>query len=566
MSGNFLTPNTVWKDFKTHGEVKAEILAVCSSDNIAVSHLRISGRKTADGEVKIYAKLVRQAQLTLAPAILLVQDFNGEDDETAKLLAEKGYAVLAVDIAGSADFNTAKSVDGVEKPFTVYPESLSYANYDAEAEYKAEIVGDARATCWYEWARVIRYAAEYLKAQSLFTKIGLVALGKAATPAWQVISANCGISCAVIAANAGWKGYRGIYKFGDTPEPQFTDDSLKYLAGIEPQAYAAHVKCPLLFLAPTNSPDFDLDRSYDTVSRVPQKLYAVADYSVGGRREINAEGFNDAIVFLDAMLVNESAVLPETVSVKGSVVGDKIQVEVSPDKAGLKNLSVYFAEEEILPELRSWEKTTDAKETENGNYIFEYTPYADSERVFFFARAEYENGMRICSVVTCKKLGDGKISGNPQRVLYSSRQSVGASGFYHATEKSDAVRFNTDKNSAVTIKNGPMDISGLYCPSGITTFKINVGKYKPLQGAILMFDVFVKGGGNFRVNAVTRYFGEKTVYTAQIKLFGDLWQNVKIEINNFKTEQGLGLKSYDNIEALEFYSDESFLINNILWV
>ena len=111
-----------------------------------------------------------------------------------------------------------------------------------------------------------------------------------------------------------------------------------------------------------------------------------------------------------------------------------------------------------------------------------------------------------------------------------------------------------------------MDITGLFCPTGIVTFKINAEKYKPLQGALLMCDVFVKGGGDFKVNAIADYFGERTVYTAVVKLFGGLWQNVKIEINNFKTAQGLALKTYDNIEALEFSADSDFLINNILWV
>ena len=111
-----------------------------------------------------------------------------------------------------------------------------------------------------------------------------------------------------------------------------------------------------------------------------------------------------------------------------------------------------------------------------------------------------------------------------------------------------------------------MEIAGLFCPTGVTTFKVNVEKYKPLQGAMLMFDVFVKSGCNFSVKAITDYFGARTVYTAQFKLFGGLWQNVKTEINNFKTAEGLGLKSYENLQALEFSADEEFLINNILWV
>ena len=566
MSGNFLTPTALWKNFKTDGEVKAEIIAKTVDRDLSVIHLRISGKKTADGEVGIYATLTHKAQVTLAPAIVLVQDFNtNEANALSDELAEKGYVVLAVDIAGATDFNIGKTIEGVEKPYTLYPESLSYANYDKTAEDKSEIAGDASATCWYEWARVVRYAVEYLKTQSLVEKIGIIGIGGGATPVWQVVSDSCGISCAVIVANAGWKGYRGIDKFGDTPEPQFSDDALKYIAGIEPQAYAAHVKCPLMFLAPTNSPDYDIDRSYDTVSRISAKIYAAADYSVGERRTVGVDCFNEALVFLDAMLIKD-AVLPKPLSVKSAVAGKPLQVEVSPDKTGLKDIAVYFAEGETLPALRAWEKVSAFKESENGAYLFDYTPYAGSKTVYFFARAEYDNGMRICSGVACKKMDESKYEDVKQRVLYSSRFSVGANGFYTAGENVGGIVFKTDKNSAVTVKNGPMDITGLFCPTGIVTFKINAEKYKPLQGALLMCDVFVKGGGDFKVNAIADYFGERTVYTAVVKLFGGLWQNVKIEINNFKTAQGLALKTYDNIEALEFSADSDFLINNILWV
>ena len=83
---------------------------------------------------------------------------------------------------------------------------------------------------------------------------------------------------------------------------------------------------------------------------------------------------------------------------------------------------------------------------------------------------------------------------------------------------------------------------------------------------MFMLDVYVNGGGDFYVKAITDYFGKKTEYVATIKLVGDLWQNVQVEINNFKTAEGMSLKSYDNVQALEFSAAQEFLINNLLWV
>ena len=569
MSGKFLTPAAIWKDFTTDGEVKAEIIRESATKNFSFTYLRISGRKTHDGEVSIYAVLTRKAQLTLAPAVLVVQDFcDGADTTLAKYLAEQGYTVLTVDLAGGAYNNLKAEVSGVDKPYTVYPESLSFANFDEETVKKAEIEGDAVSTCWYEWGRVIRYALEYLKSNPLVTKVGALGIGEAATPLWHVLTADCGLSCAVVIGNAGWKGYRGIDKFGDTPEPQFNDEALKYLAGVEPQAYAAHVKCPLMLLAPTNSPDYDIDRAYDTVSRISANIYTAVDYTVGGRKCVSTESFGGALTFLEAFLVKDTPELADEVSFKAVAADGEIKAEVTPDLKGLKKVSVYFSEEEPDSALRSWNKEEKIVSEKDGVYTFRYVPYCDSETVTCFARAEYENGLNVCSVVCSIKLeGKGFSENNRHRVLYSSRSSSGLNGYYPAVENDSApCGIDLCGKAMVKVRNGPMDIAGVSCDEGIVTFKVNMLKYKPAQGAMLMLDVFVKGGGDFCVKAITDYYGEKTEYTAKINIFGDLWQNVQLEINNFKTAEGMGLKSYENVEALEFSSENRFIINNLLWV
>lgn len=81
-----------------------------------------------------------------------------------------------------------------------------------------------------------------------------------------------------------------------------------------------------------------------------------------------------------------------------------------------------------------------------------------------------------------------------------------------------------------------------------------------------MLDVFVQNDCDLHVKAITDYFGNKTEYVAGVKLFGNLWQNVKLENNNFKTAEGMSLKTYEHVEALEISADEEFLINNLLWV
>lgn len=567
MAGNFLTPTGIWKDFELKGEVTAKILKESSLRGTAYTHLRIDGRTTSDGAVGIYGVMVRKAQLNLAPAIVIVQDFkDGADTTLARYFAEKGFIALVIDLAGATEENKLRQSE-VDTPYTIYPESLSYANYNKSEEEKTEVT-DVRTTCWYEWGRVIRYAVEYIKAQPLVTKVGLFGVFNAATPIWQVISADCGISACAIIANAGWKGYKDLSKFGDIPEPQFGDDALKFLAGIEPQAYAVHVKCPLLMLSPTNSSEFNVDRTYDTISRINENIYHATDYSLGGREEINFSCFVNAEVFFTELLIKDTANLPKEVTVKGAIENGKLKISVTPDANGLKELFVYCAEEELNTAYRSWNKVTDIEEVKDGVYTFRYEPYANSGAVTFFARAGYENGMHVCSAVGCKKFTEKEAGAFYHgKVYYNSRVADADSEFYPAEENlSVPFGINLDKSDVIKTKNGPMDFAGLVCKQGVITFKPDVKKYKPEIGAIFMLDVFIKGEGFFTATLITDVSGVKTEYSAQEKIFGDFWQNVRFEGNSFKTAEGKTLKSFDGVIAVKFSADKDFIINNVLWV
>ena len=80
-------------------------------------------------------------------------------------------------------------------------------------------------------------------------------------------------------------------------------------------------------------------------------------------------------------------------------------------------------------------------------------------------------------------------------------------------------------------------------------------------------DVYGKTESLFTVKLVADFYGKKTEYCATVKVIGgDVWQNFKLEQNKFKTFEGMILKSYEKIQAIEFVSDGECVINNVLWV
>lgn len=561
MAGTILTPTAVWKDFRVDGELTFEVAEEEKKGDLQITKLYLSGRKVGEERVKIYGVLVRNMNVISAPAILSVQDLrSGADGFFAEQLAKEGYASFTVDVAGKCA--------GRER-YTVYPSSLSCAEFNPEKFRDARIEGEITDTFWYEWGCVIKYAFAFLKNQRFVSTVGLFGINGPATPLWYLMATEKEVACAVIIGNAGWRGYDGIYKYENTAEPQFDEDKFKFLAAADPQAYARHVACPTYIISPTNSVKYELDRAYDTITRIGEGFYSATDYSVGARDGVAYDCYKSALVFLKKFLYGGTTALPAPVSVKAEIEDGEILAEVSPDMQGLKKLVLYAAEGEIKPQYRAWRTVETRVSAENGTFAFKYRPYGGSKMVSFFARATYANGFSRTSPVVYKRFDENEIvSSQKFRILYSSRIHGAENSFYPAAENLlPPYGVETVPTAGVETGKGPMDMVGICCSRGLLTFKVNIEKYRPAEGMLLMMDVYGKTESLFTVKLVADFYDKKTEYCATVKVIGgDVWQNFKLEQNKFKTFEGMILKSYEKIQAIEFVSDGECVINNVLWV
>lgn len=561
MAGTIITPTAVWKDFRIEEELTFDVIDEEKKGDLLITRIYLNGRTAKDGRVKIYGVTVRNANVISAPAVLLVQDFeNGADLNFAERIAEQGFVAFTVDVAG--DFKNREYR-------TIYPESLAYANYNAEKFNSVSVDGDVANTFWYEWVCVLKYAFVFLKNQCFVSKAGVFGINGAATPLWPMIATEKDVACAVFVGNAGWRGYKGAYKFDDASEPQFGDDEFKYLAAVDPQAYARHVSCPVLVLSPTNSAEFDIDRACDTLTRINEEYYSAADYSHGGINAVDYSCFKSATVFLKKYLNGANVYLPSAVIVKAELNDGVITAEVGADAQGLKTLTLYAAEGLSAPAYRCWQKIDGGVKTEDGKYLFKYAPYRYSGMTCFYVRAAYDTGFSRCSPIIYKKFSEKEAScAQKDRILFSARRQNDESAFSPATENAvPPYGAETCPTKGVAIEKGPMDMYGAACPRGLLTFKVNAEKFRPDDDMLLMFDVCGKTARNFTVKLIADYFGNKTEYVATFPIVGgDVWQNVKLEQNKFKTFEGKILKSYEKIEAAEFVTDGECMINNALWV
>lgn len=561
MASEILTPALVWEDFKIEHSPETELIAEYKNDGVTVTRFTLRGRSAKDGDVKIYCALARDESLGNTPGVFVVQDFlSGADETFITFLARKGFTALVFDLAGNV---------GDRGNRTVYPESLSYANYANCKDSLLSVKGSIKDTCWYEWGTVARYAFDYFISLPFVTEIGGIGTGEAATVLWHLASVEKRLKCAAFIKNCGWLAYSGRFKFSGIPDADFGDDILKFVAGVEPQTYAAHITCPTMLLVPTNCRRFDVDRAYDTISRIKDGVYCLMDYSVKFREYVSHEEIKNCALFFDKYLRNANVYLPAKTEISGETENGCLKITVSPDVEQLENVSLYVAEGVLDPALRSWREVKEFSKEGTDRYVFTYAPYFESGLVTFFARARYKNGATVATPVLCKKFTESEaLVQYKSNVIYSSRECETEGVFAAATSGVPAsIDIDIFPDNEVSVKQGPCGINGITCVGGLLTFAVGAERYRPSDEARILLDVYVKEDSDLSVSVYTDYFGSCTEYVARVKIRGgNIWHNVKLSRTDFKTAEGRPLKSFDAVHGLKIDAVGEYLINNVLWV
>lgn len=565
MAGNILTPTAIWGRFSYDNPPITEAIDQTKIDNLSVERFYIGGRQTKEGTVKIFATKVKKAINTEMPAVLILNDFVGDDGVTLAIeFAKKGFTALVVDVAGEKEN---------QDRFTIYPKDVSYANYKNAKDKLLTVELDVPRSCWYEWGVVAKYAVNYLCSIDKVSKVGAVACGEVATVLWHLSTMEDRLSAVTYVMNAGWRAYRGLYKFSGSVEPQYSDDVLKFIAGVEPQSYAQHVNCPTLVLSALNSSEYDCDRIYDTVDRIKEGVFRGVYFSAGFENGIDEEGFKNMFLFFKEFLgkTNPKDILvPKEPLIRCEAVDNILSVEVEVDQDNLKEVSLCFSKDTINPALRVWNKTQKCKKVSGNKYLFEIDLFSVNEIITVYAEVKYKKGLTLCTNILAKKVSRKVMNkGYRQKLIYSSREDNAETVFLSCKDgRENLIKyFETCDSSSVQLKNGPMDIKGVCCNYGIRTFKINCLADKPSDYAILMFDAYVKNDGEITVSLITDYQGQKITYSTRVHVNGGaIWHSVKLELSKFKTDEGRILKSFEKIQAIEFKVEGEYLLNNVLWV
>ncbi len=561
LANKILTPVTLWKDFDGTLPLCEDILSESQTEEYRYRELYFLGRKTQYGRVKIYAKYFTPNGLAEYPAVLLLFEAGMPADlRLVPHFIEHGYAVLAVDYCGDM---------GDGSKHTIYPRDIDYANYARRGRAMDYADESAKETSWYEWAAVARYAARYLDELPETTRVGMIGLRTGGEVLWK-IAPYAPVSCFISVCAAGWLAYRDMEKF--TGENCiFDEERHRFIAGLDSQSYAPHVKCPVLLLSAINDKKSNYDRIYDTFQQINPEVDKAILYSSHGNGLIGSHSFDNIDLFLDKYLKGRSVYLCEPVHSKAFTDEEgnlKVRIEYDP-MGDPEECGVFYTENVNAFKARDWTRIVRKVKDLNGETpLFPLDVYVNSSKALYYSFVRYSNNFSSTSKIQEITLHNPyKNACLRSRILYTAERD-GLAGFSVFRRRAGSIAdcFADTSSAKVELKEGYGGILGVCCSPDVISYRVSEPKYEPPQGASLAFDAY---SPECTTLCVTFYKDaeEEKGYTVQVPLEGGgKWKKIVLDSRDFKTETGSSLSGFEGVMSVVFSAPDDALITNLIWL
>ncbi len=555
-----LSPVMLWEDFDASLPLKESNTGEEVFEDVVYRDMYFSGRETPNGRVRIfgvYAKSKSTGKKSNKGAILILPDMcDTVNYEVINLYVSQGYSVLMVDYRGEWE-NTEN--------FTKYPDCVSYANYKNVSDKVDSVPVTAKETCWYEWASVAKYAVSFLKSRLEIERIGVLGIRNGANIGWMLCGTDARVDCFVPLFGAGWRGYRGVFKNGGE-ELHADDDSLRFLAGVDAHAYAQYVKCPVFYMTATNSPDFDFDRSVDTMMRISENVINYTNYTPFYRDALNKNCRRNIDLFFAKYLLDFKLLFPEEPVLTCMVENNTVTCELELDYSDLKrpkNINVYIAEGGVNPANRDWKTAKIVKGLREDKRNFVYTITGNCDFVTMYAVIEYRSGVTVSSKAVCKKASS--VCPFPQKLIYSTKDKLSTFTVFGVKDKSVGGLF-FEKENELNYIPGANGICGISSPYGLVTYKMNNQNVAVNSSSIVLADVYAEEYTELKVTLLVEISSLETMdYSTVVELKGGaIWQNLSIKASDFKNSSRLSVKDFSKVVGIRFDAENKCIFNNIL--
>lgn len=516
------------------------------------------GRDTGVGRVKIFAKFAQFDKNPVAETVLILPDSVATvDDKVIEFFVNHGVSALMIDLRGEWE--------GAEN-YTVYPENVAYAN-TAKCDRAMDYVDTtADKTTWYEWVAAGIFARKFIVERTGSENIAIVGLRDGGEVGWKLAMVKK-FSCLVSVCAAGWRAYAGKNKFS-SEEVELDEERYRFIGGIDSQAYAPYVQCPVLLLCSSNDDRFDYDRAYDTFSRINPEYAAdsVVAYSIQCNACIGLKSIDDMFMYLDKNLKNRQVFIPKPAEI--TVFADEEQnlvAKASFDLQGIvESCRMYMAEDCLDSSLREWTVCPEKSKTKEDQQFY-LNVYEKSSIVFAICYVKYSNGFTVWSKLAVRKIS-GKFR-NMQRkckVIYTGKD--GTDGFSVINHGANAVggMFINDEVMMPRLVEKSKGVKGLYAAGGLTSYRMNNPRFSPQAGNVLSLDIYTDE--NVRVIFELTDVATKEKYVCHWDIVGKVWQTLVLEAKFFKNLSRVSLPNFSSSLRFSIHCSEQFAVNNVMWL
>lgn len=513
-----ISSQALWKDYDRNLPLNQSVVSVKETSEAVETRLYFSGAASPDGVTRIFARLVRPKAEGRLPVVIVFGDLYDDVDRMAFDCAP-GAAVLYVDYSGRKQ----------SERFTIYPESMRYAESFYRPDTLNALPAGPKQTCWYVWATVFLRAVTFVESRIDLDSRSIVAAGYGAGGAsvWKAAAAMS-VKCGVIVNEYGAK----------------LDDTA-FKAALDSVSYAGRVTVPVLSVCCSNASGQTLDEISETVSVCPHCLLNVRPRAFRGVDFRQAQTIR---LFLQAVMRGDPLPARPKLNARGSE--GALYYETTLDSPATE-ARLYASNSVQAPGLRNWQ-VTPMEGLGDGQYIARVAVADSDAPVWAFAWAAYENGLTLCSElveVSPAALSLNNAERSKSRLIYDGDMGVDD---WIAGDGDDAL-----------VAEGPFGIKGVSASGALSTFKLSDRTFSGEQGYILQMLAYSDVDQTITVNAVTKT-GEVYFALRELKR-GDDWVKLSFDLSDFKSSEG-ALDNWQRVAAVSLTFGGRVIVSNMLWV
>lgn len=193
--------------------------------------------------------------------------------------------------------------------------------------------------------------------------------------------------------------------------------------------------------------------------------------------------------------------------------------------------------------------------------------YKGSKQALVFAFANYSNEFSVTSKIL--ELSAAKPyanSGEKSRVIYHEQDGQNGFTYFRKRARTLADCFIEHVGQKERIMPGYGGIKGVDVSSGVISYRVGEPRFRPPEGVSFRFDAYCREDA--RVNVVFyKDEEEQNGYRCSVAVAGGgKWKSILLDANDFKTEKGVALGSFEGVVSVVFESAEEALVNNVLWI